>query len=487
MRRVISLALLFVASLWLRPVAAPAGDDPLAGETTVAIWNEAALEGIREASVPAPIAARALAIVNTAMYDAWSAYDARAIGTVALAKRPLPERTAANIRRAVSIAAFYALRDVSAVPMADVTLEQTGQPLGRHDAAEVVGETAARAVLAARHHDGSNQFGDLHRGFYSDYSAYRSTNTATSLIDPSRWQPLLVYNDAGGFTKQRFLVPQWGFVRPFGIDVTALSAEFAPPARAGTAAYALQVEQLLQISAHLTDEQKTIAEYWADGMMTDSPPGHWMRFGIWISKRDRHDVGTDAKMFFALSNALLDASILCWRMKRNDDSERPITAVHELYAGRKIYAWAGPGKGSRWIDGASWQPYQAANIVTPAFPEYFSGHSTFSAAAAEVLRRFTGSDRFGATYVQHAGTSLVEAGLPKHDVPLHWPTFSAAADQAGASRRYGGIHFLDGDFAGRRAGRLVGAIDYVRATHYFKASITALAPETTIIKTGDAP
>jgi hypothetical protein len=61
-----------------------------------------------------------------------------------------------------------------------------------------------------------------------------------------------------------------------------------------------------------------------------------------------------------------------------------------------VTAWAGPQQGTRTIDGGDWHPYQPATFVTPAFPEFVSGHSTFSAAAAEVLQRFTGSDAFGA-------------------------------------------------------------------------------------------
>jgi hypothetical protein len=341
---------------------------------------------------------------------------------------------------------------------------QTGETIGQGDRPELVGEAVASAVLAARHRDGSNQLGDLHPGFYSDYTSYRPTNTVTNVVDASRWQPLLVYNEAGGFTRQHFLVPQWGDVTTFATDANSFTASFGRPATFGTAAYLRQAQEIVDMSARLTDTQKAIAEYWADGMMTDSPPGHWMRFGIWVSKRDRHDAGTDARMFFALSNALLDAGIVCWRMKRMNDSVRPITAIHSLFAGKRIYAWAGPGKGADWIDGSAWQPYQPPDVVTPAFPEYFSGHSTFSAAAAEVLLRFTGRDTFGDSYTQAPGTSIVDPGEPKRPVTLAWPTFSAAADEAGISRRYGGIHFENGDFAGRRAGRAIGAAAFERAS-----------------------
>ncbi len=460
------------------PAARAQPADPLAGETVVAIWNEATLEAIREASIPAPIAARALAIVNTAMYDAWSAYDSAAIGTdgTARLKRLVRMHDERHMQRAIAIAAFYALRDVCAVPMADTTLAQTGQPLGQGDEAERIGQAAAAAVLATRHNDGSNQLGDRHAGFYSDYTAYHAVNTPERVADPNHWQPLLVYHEDGSFRTQHFLVPQWGDVRPFAADIHRLTAALDAPAHVGEAKFQQQAQDLLDISAQLTDRQKAIAEYWSDGMMTDSPPGHWMRFGIWISKRDRHDAGTDARMFFTLSNALLDAGILCWHVKRVNDSERPITAIHALFAGRTVRAWAGPGKGTAAIDGAAWQPYQPPEVVTPAFPEFFSGHSTFSAAAAEVLRRFTGSDRFGASYTQLPGTSIVDPGEPRRPVTLAWATFSQAADEAGMSRRYGGIHFEDADLAGRRSGRAVGAAAYDRAHAFITGTIENGAP-----------
>jgi hypothetical protein len=107
-------------------------------------------------------------------------------------------------------------------------------------------------------------------------------------------------------------------------------------------------------------------------------------------------------------------------------------------------------------------------VVTPPFPEYISGHSTFSAAGAEILKSFTGSDQFGASFTQPAGTSRVEPGLvPKNDVALKWETFTQAADEAGISRRYGGIHFENGDLNGRAAGRLVGAQAWRKAQTYF--------------------
>jgi hypothetical protein len=183
-----------------------------------------------------------------------------------------------------------------------------------------------------------------------------------------------------------------------------------------------------------------------------------------VSARDGHGLDEDVRLFFALTGALLDAGIACWDAKRAYDSVRPVTAIRFLFAGREVLAWGGPGQGTRRIRGEQWQPY----IATPPFPEHPSGHSTFSAAAAAVLARFTGSDRFGASVTIRAGSSRVEPGTtPAADVVLSWPTFTDAADQAGRSRRYGGIHFKMGDLVGRALGAMVGARAWQAAAELF--------------------
>src|SRR5207245_8945261 len=99
-------------------------------------------------------------------------------------------------------------------------------------------------------------------------------------------------------------------------------------------------------------------------------PGHWMRLAQFVSMRDRHGIDDDVKLFFAMGNAMLDTSIAVWESKRFYDYVRPITAIHVLFAGKKVRAWAGPGTGTRLIDGATWQPYDSADEVTPPSPEY---------------------------------------------------------------------------------------------------------------------
>jgi hypothetical protein len=191
-------------------------------------------------------------------------------------------------------------------------------------------------------------------------------------------------------------------------------------------------------------------------------------FAQWVSRRDHHGVDDDAKMFFALSNAELDASIAVWDCKRAFDYVRPITAIRFLMAGQQIRAWGGPFKGTQTIPGETWQAYQLGVQPTPAFPEFSSGHSAFSAVGAEILRSFTGGDVFGDSVTIKAGSSRVEPTLvPATDLTLKWSTFSEAADQAGMSRRYGGIHFREGDLQSRAMGRLIGAQAWAKAQRLF--------------------
>jgi vanadium-dependent haloperoxidase-like protein len=214
-----------------------------------------------------------------------------------------------------------------------------------------------------------------------------------------------------------------------------------------------------------------IAEYWADGPASELPPGHWNLLAQAVARRDRHSLDENVKLFFLLNNALFDASVAVWESKVFFDYVRPITAIRFLFAGQAVEAWGGPFQGTQTIDGKDWLPYQRGTFLTPPFAEYVSGHSTFSGASAEILRRFTGSDVFRHGVVLTAGSSRIEPGLtPRHPIVLYWPTFSAAAEQAGLSRRYGGIHFRDGDLEGRAMGRRVGAAVWQKAQRLFAGS-----------------
>ena len=456
-------------------VGAPEPTPPIApAPNPVLRWNDALLDAVRTTKTPPTIGARAMAVTHTCMYDAWAAYDPTASGTRLddTLRRPPAERTPEARNEAISRAARLALADLfpalggsfdallsgdgydPAEPPAD------GTPAG-------VALRACRAVLDFRHHDGSNQLGDEPGsvgGRYSDYTGYRPLNRPDEVSDPDRWQPQPAPDGVGGTTPQRFLTPQWGRVLPFASgDDDLLGVDPGPP-KAATPPRQAEIDEMVRLSAELTDEQKVIAEYWADGTGSELPPGHWLRFGEFCSRRDALGVDSDVKLFFLLSNAMHDAAIAAWDRKVRFDSIRPVSLVRHTSAGRAIRAWGGPYQGAREMDGSRWQPY----LPTPPFAEYPSGHSTFSAAGAGVLHLFTGRQDFDATVVVPAGSSRVEPGaVPARDVVLHWATFDAAADQAGFSRRLGGIHFMTGDLTGRSVGRRVAARVVARGHELF--------------------
>jgi hypothetical protein len=449
-------------------LAVPAAAD----EGVVRTWNAAALQAVRNTGMAPMQVARALAIVHTCTFDAWVAYDERAIGTQlgGSLRRPPAEWTAANKAEAISYAAYAALVDLfpsQREPLFDPLMAELGYDpaIQATDASPAgIGTTACAAVLAFRHRDGSNQLGDMNGGApYSDYTGYEPFNDAWALYDPNRWQPLL---QPGG-ASQTFLAPHWGRVVPFAL--TSADQVMPPkPALYPSPRYERQAREVVEFSAGLTDEQKVIAWYWADGPATETPPGHWNLFARWVAERDGHGIDQDIQLFFALGNALLDASIAVWDCKLAFDYVRPVSAIRYLYGGTLIAAWAGPYQGTQLIDGSTWEPY----IPTPPFAEYVSGHSTFSAAAARVLTLFTGSRRFGLAVTIPALSSPVEPGaVPATDVTLAWPTFDAAADEAGLSRRLGGIHFSDADMRGRHMGKKIGEKTWKLARAYIDGRV----------------
>ncbi len=488
-----------VASLFLGlpTKAATLGGFTLSNDATVvAKWNNVTLQAISNTNLgPTPVS-RVLGIVHTSIFDAWAAYDPIAIGTQLGDNLQVSEEfiTDENKSEAISYAAYTTLVDLfpSQVSLFDdlmTSLDYTYTPTIDISTAAGIGNVVAQALLNFRHNDGSNQLNG-----YADTTGYVPVNTWDTVNDPNRWQPLSVNN---GVTVQKFLTPHWGEVTPFALTS---GDQFLPPppAQFGTQEYIDQALQLIEYSAELTDEQKVIAEYWADGPATVLPPGHWNLFGEYISQRDIHTLDDDVKMFFALGNAVFDAGIAAWDAKRFYDYLRPVTAIRYLAQNhllpdnhpyvrtnpdtgvQEIYAWAGSNQGSQWMDGSTWLPYQKISFVTPPFAEYVSGHSTFSAASAEILKRFTGNDYFGACHIQPANSSAFETGTPATDVLLCWTTFSEAADEAGISRLYGGIHFLDGDLNGRVLGRTIGGQVWEKTQYYINGRQSVPEPDSAI-------
>lgn len=441
---------------------------------SIVLWDQVAQQAVINLRVGPTIASRAYGMIHTAIFDAWAAYDPVATSTQLgnTLQRPVQENTDTNKNEAISYAAYRTLVDLfpTQVSLFNNLMTSLGFDPNNTSSdittAAGIGNVSARALLAFRHNDGSNQLSG-----YADTTGYQPVNTPDTIVDPNQWQPLRNPNG----TVQTYLTPQWGEVTPFGLTS---GSQFRPPAPAtyllpdGTVnpEYIQQAQQALNLSANLTDEQKAIAEYWENGPGTSFPPGTWMGFGQFVSQRDAHTVDRDVQLFFALGNAQMDAGIGTWEAKRYYNSERPITAIRFLFAGQPVTAWGGSGQGTQVIDGSNWQSY----LATPGFAEHTSGHSAFSAAGAEILKRFTGSDAFGLSATISAGTSRIEAGVtPATDITLSWATFSEAADQAGMSREYGGIHFQNGNLQGRALGREVGAAVWEESQRYIQAGLAA--------------
>ncbi len=467
---------------------------PAAQDNSVLQWNATILDAVRTGTIGPPMVARALAIFSTCMYDAWSAYTASAVGTQlgGSLRRPAGERTLANKNEAISYGAYMAAKDLypgstqlfrdfmtSHGYDPDDTSTDTTTPVG-------IGNVSCQAVLDFRHEDGSNQLGDEPGGTtgvaYSDYTGYAPVNdpmdltqpyTPTTIHDPSRWQPLKFIDGTGTLVTQKFMVPQWQNVNPFAL-VSMNQFRGPAPALYGSTKYQQEWQDLVDVSANLTDEEKSTSEYWADGPHSETPPGHWNLLAQFVSRRDGYGANTsrnvdhDVRMFFALNNGALDASIVAWDNKRQFDSIRPISAIRYLFNGQTIKAWGGPYQGTVEMDGSEWFPYQSTTFPTPPFASYSSGHSTFSATSAEILKLVTGSDYFGFSTTIPAGSSKIEPGLtPRFPVTFYWSTFLDAAHDAGISRRYGGIHPWQDDFDAQADGISIGSQVWAKALACF--------------------
>jgi len=507
----IILAVLVVVGVGLTARVGLAPARAVTGDSVVLAWNQQVLDTIVATRTGPTIAARALAVVHTAVYDAWAAYDPVAVGTRLGAglRQPAADRILDNKNRAVSFAAYAALVDL--FPARQAVYAQQMAALGYvtdgsdTSTAAMVGAAAAQAVLDWRHHDGANQLGDLNGGApYSDYTGYQpknSWNTPADTLDPDHWQPLCVLTDTGvangmprtppagnnceapNYKVQTYLTPFWAKVKPFALTS---ASQFRPPGAytylgpdgRPSGKYVDEIDKMTQYSKQLDDTRKTTAEYWEDGPGTVTPPGHWNQFAQWVARRDANTVDEDARLFFALNNALLDASICAWDGKGRWDSIRPISAVRWLQRGKIIQAWGGPYKGPSYIKGEDWIPYRPPTDPAPPFAEYASGHSTFSMAAAEVLTSFTGRGNFELKVTIPAGSSRVEPrtatqpGVPAQPITLSWTNFQGAANQAGLSRQYGGVHFEHGDKDARAAGAKVGDNAWAKAVTYFNGTAT---------------
>ncbi|OII65090.1 hypothetical protein BJP40_18205 [Streptomyces sp. CC53] len=452
----------------------PAPDTNPHYDNAALYWNKALVEAVETASGGAtapPVGARYFAVAHTCMYDAWAAYDAKAVGTRlgGTLRQPAYKHKWKYKNAAVNYAAHRALVDLFPAQKAalDAKLSARGFDPNNNEVnnytAAGVAHTACDAVLQFRHNDGANQLGtpaysDPNPDSYDYSNGYTDWDNfdKSTIQDPGKWAPI----KKDGVT-QRFIGSQFPDVIPFAMQSKDQFLPATPPAYGSPTQRAAEAE-VLYYSRNLTDRRKAIAEFWIEAK--ESPTGHQNQWAQYVSKRDGNSLDEDVKMFFGLNLGMGDAGIAIRHSKKHFDYARPISSIRYENQGKTILAWGGPGQGTVAMDGKNWKPY----ISTPAFPAYVSGHSTWGSTAAEYLKLWTGSDYYGDSVTIKAGSSKIEPGTtPASDVTLYWNTFSAAADEDGMSRLYGGVHWNFDKNAGRQLGIDLAQNAYQVANNYF--------------------
>jgi hypothetical protein len=376
-------------------------------------WNNAALDAIRNGHTPPPIASRSLAILHASIYDA--------VNGIARTHEPYLVQSAvaasASREAAASAAAHEAL--VSLFPAAASSFDAlhaailAAIPNGPQKIAGIVwGEFVADQILAARANDGWN----------------------ASVPPPGGSGPGVWIPTPPAFLP--YLLPQWGFVMPFAMSS---SSQFRPPGPPSldSQRYAADYNEVKELGAAVgstrTEEQTQIALFWADGAGTETPPGHWNSIAQIIAAAHSNTLEENARLFALLNIAMADAAICAWDAKYMFHFWRPVTAI----------AFAEPE--------LNWMSF----IITPPFPEYVSGHSTFSGAAATVFPLFFGTEDLPFT----TGSDFLPG------VYRSFSTCLDAADEAAVSRLYGGIHFRSANEDGLQAGISIGQWTF---THYLQ-------------------
>ena len=219
-----------------------------------------------------------------------------------------------------------------------------------------------------------------------------------------------------------------------------------------------EIDEVKDYAANLTDEQKIIAEFWAGGPGTVSPP---LMF-IWLWKEYMRILPTITcpNIMFSLQDLavhLFEMARVTWRLKAAHMESRPIQEIRRRFTGQQIQSWNGM------IDGAQWIPYQEANFVTPPFADFPSGHSAFSKSFALTMNKWfpgpitktptfydqqllicplfkTNETIAYGDFLVEQGSSLIESSVPASAITLSFSTWDQISDSAGISRLYGGIH-----------------------------------------------
>jgi hypothetical protein len=296
-----------------------------------------------------------------------------------------------------------------------------------------------------------------------------TTDDPNDFTDPYKWVPLKVLG-----AKKNYLTYGWGDVLSSCLtsgnssEILTNVQEYYPGDATSAddgSARALEIAEVISITGSLTDEQKIVAEFWAGGPTTVTPPGmfiwFWKEYIKCTILNEQKETSKCLLSGFDLAINLFETSRLIWQLKKDNMQARPIQEIRRMYRGVSLTNWDGTS-----VLGEAWTPFQELDFVTPPFPDFPSGHSGFSQSFANVMTSWFGatipnmpsslgdlrllSPMFQDGSIQYqaygaftigSGRSQIQSGsVPSQAITLSWSSWQSLADSAGISRKYGGIH-----------------------------------------------
>jgi hypothetical protein len=389
------------------------------------VWFDKLYDIIKSEATAPPPASRIYGVAAIALYEAIAPGARHARSLVGQLNRlssvPEPKRNKKHHWGAVANAALA--RTIRGIFFPSLTPDN----LNAIDAVEANFNARFQAEVPKPHYERSVAQGRAIADAILAWAATDGFFTFNNCLDmpesvPGAWEP----------TPPAFanppLQPCWGQIRPMALISGAECSPWGHPrflTDPGSRFFA-QALEVYNTSQSLTEEQKTIASYWADGPgATGTPPGHWIAIVGQIARRDELSLATAAEAYARVGIAVTDAFIQCWSVKYAFNLQRPVTYIQDHIE-------------------ATWLPL----IVTPPFPSYTSGHSTQSGAVAWVLTDMFGVKAF--TDTLHDDHHLVPSQAPRS-----FGSFDEAAAEAAVSRLYGGIHYAFDNNHGLAAGQCI--------------------------------
>jgi hypothetical protein len=420
------LVLLMSSPAWEKERSQPKAPDDFPSDVA-SVWFDLLYDIVKTEQRSPPVASRIYSIAAVALYEAMAPGSvenqslAGQLNELSSVPQPEPHQkyywpAVANSALARAVRGLFpgvsqaSLDAFNGQEQAFAAQFQSSVPPPLYERSVAQGQEVADAVLAWGSTDG---FATLNNCPY------------TPPVGPGLWVPT-----PPSFASNP-LQPCWGQLRPFVLTSRDECAPPPPPAYSAeltSELYALALE-VYHTNLNLTDEQQTIALYWADNAgATGTPAGHWIAIVGQLARHQRLSLMAAAEAYARVGLAVADAFIGCWQTKYTYNLLRPVTYIQDL------------------ID-PTWLPL----LVTPNFPSYTSGHSTQSGAAATVL-----TDMFGV--VTFTDTLFPDHDLVPPQAPRSFTSFDEAAEEAAVSRLYAGIHYSSDNNNGLAQGRCIGQV-----------------------------